>query len=600
MTDRLQAPVVGGGGSSSPGAQTSLMALTDRLPGSLDWGVLFRTRTFAQLVSGVQLAAMFDLSTVGDVGDSQAVALTSAGKCLLRDGNTAPVWLPEAPPAACGPRLSDRFGDRFALLPSAAEADCLAFGQLPGQAPVVLALTVDAGIATAEALFDCAPPQDHYELLVAVGVRYRGGAPRGDYWAARFSNRLSDHLRAAALAGFARTAHCNAFFLNHGRIDSELERGLVTAAAARVEHGLAIGAATAASLVIAARHGELAMTCVPPPPQASFPFGDLVPLGLLAYGLSELAPRAPAAAAAMTLARRHLARHRSDGLWAFHRGHLPTATDSALILLGHDDASGVEALERFADGTGTYLPQLSNRAGDGSHMRDDPATRHWCQGDFATTCLIRALRRRAGLAERTPTRLLEAWFERRAGLFFANPFLVDWAFALAAAGAVDAAELRARLAAELSASANADGSFGRFDQALSTALAIVALAALGRADRAVRVAQLRLLELLEPQGRGPITTPFYSSLLLPAEAAVGAIRAMGFVHAGGEWHSLSLYEDTHRMVLGAVAVRALHVACDDRDRADPPAGPPHPRYLAASAADYVERFALPPYLGAAS
>jgi hypothetical protein len=585
-------------GSASPGPDLPLFELAARLPGPLEWGVLFRTGALARLIAAEQLDRMFGFPAAANASASLCVALTSAGKCLVFDADGPWVWPFGAPPLDAG--ALDRFVDRLSLLAPPANADCLAFGQLAGLPPVVMALVIADGVATAEALFDERPPEDNYDLLAAVGVRPRGGEPRGRHWLARFDNGLADHLETGALAGFGRTANCNRFFLNHGRIDETVAAGLLQAAADRVANGLSIATATAVGLVLAARKNELAMTCVPPAPQPSYPFGDLVPLGMLAYALRRMAKRDPAAEAAAILTRRYLERHRAGDLWPFHRGRLPTATDSALILLGRDDEGAIEALEPFADGAGGYLPQLSSAEGDGSHMREDAALRHWCQPDLGTTCLARALRRAAGLEERTPLAWLETRFERRAALFFANPYLVDWAFALAIAGDAPAIGLRDRLAAEIVASANGDGSFGGFDRPLSTALAILALAALGWHGRMIRIAQLRLLEALEPQGRGPPTTPFYSTQRLPLAAAAAAIRGRGLLAVDGEWHALSLYEDTHRMVLGALALLALQVPCDAREGPPAPTAAAHPRYLAISAARYVEAFALPPYLGSRS
>lgn len=573
----------------------SLLSLAGRLPDSLEWGVLFRTHALAQFISNKQLVPMLGLPAGVDVAGSVAVALTSAGKCLDFGDHQPLRWVGDAP-AASGGSIALRHARQLSLLSSAQQADCIGFGQLPGMAPVVLSVAVIADAALAEALFGSAPPQDHYDLLAAVGVCHLGGESCGPWWRARFRNRLGDHLRAAALSAFARTAHCNLFFLHHGRIDARLEAGLLAAAEARVAHGRGVATATAIALVLAARRTEMAMTCVPCLGLASYPFGDLVPLGLLAHALAGASWQGDAAHAATTLARRHLEHHQVQGLWPFHRGRLPTATDSALVLLGHADAAGVEALERFGDGTGGYLPQLVNAGGDALHMRDDAKLRHWCQADLGTTCLVRALRHRAGLPERTSLAWLEERFDRRAALFFANPYLTDWAFALAIAADPAAERLRDRLALEILASVNADFSFGQFDRPLSTALAILALAALGRHGRLLRIAQLRLLEDLEQQGRGPVTTPFHSTRRLPAEAADAAIRGAGVLRAGDEWHALSLYEDTHRMVLGAFALLALEVPCEAGRPVAAPDPAPHPRYRAARAARYVEAFVLPPYL----
>jgi hypothetical protein len=582
-------------GSTLPLPDFLLSGLVNRLPDSLEWAVLFRTRTLAESISRNQFARMLGFPPDVDIAGSICVALTSAGKCLAFDAEGPWVWSLGGPPADTGAGAENDIAARLSLLAAAENADCIGFGQLPGLPPVVMALTVEAGVATAEALFEERPPEDHYELLDAIGVHSLGGEWRGGHWCARFSNRLGDHLRSGTLAGFARTAHCNLFFLHHGKINEPIEAGLLQAAAARVEHWLGTVIATAVSLVLAARKSELAMTCIPPAPQPSYVFGDLVPLGLLTNALRGFP--VPPIEAAVTLSERYLQTHRVGEFWPFHHGRLPTATDSSLILLGQNDARGVDALERFADGSGGYLPQLSSAEGDELHMREDASNQHWRKTDFGTTCLVRAERRSAGLEQRTSTAWLEAWFERRAALFFANPYLVDWTLALAIAGDDDAVEMRQRLATEILASANDDGSFGRYDKPLSTALAIVALATLGHRSRTIRVAQLRLLDGLESQGHGPATTPFYSTQRLPEATTTAVVRGRGILSAGGEWHALSLYEDTHRMVLGAFAVLALQAPCDARERNLSPKASPHPRYSATSAARYVEAFALPPYLG---
>ncbi len=528
------------------------------------------------------------------------MALTSAGKCLALDAEGPWIWVLGGPTTDAQdpelPSIADRFAARLAMLPAAECADCIGFGRHPGFPPIVMALIIKEGVAAAEALFEETPSEEHYELLAAVGVRYLGGEQSGSYWRACFTNTLGNHLLAGMLAGFGRTAHCNLFFLRHGQIDESLEAGLLHAAAARVQHGLNMTVGTAVNLILAARKAELAMTCVPPAPQPSYPFGDLVPLGILAYSLQSMEQLSPQIGAAVALAGRHLEEHRIEDLWPFHHGRLPTATDSALILLGQENAHRIDALERFADGSGGYVPQHSNATGDALHMREDESQRHWRQTDFGTTCLIRSLRRSAGLDQRTSTAWIESWFDHRAALFFANPYIVDWALALAIADDDNAREMRDQLTADILSSVNDDGSFGRFDLSLSTAAAITALSILGHRSRGVRTAQLHLLDTLETQGRGPVTTPFYSSKHLHESATASAIRGRGILSAGGQWHMLSLYEDTHRMILTAFSTLALQAPCDAHERAAGPKRSPHPRYLATTAARYIEAFALPPYL----
>jgi hypothetical protein len=583
--------------ASSAGQNTSLFTLVNQLPDAVEWAVIFRAQSLLQQIPASQCATMLGVPPGIEIKDCAAVALTSLGKGVAFDARGPWEWAFRDAQRDVGETVETRLARRLLLLADYSDADCIGFGQLPGSSPVVVAITIDsAGVATANALFDRQPSERGYDLLPAAGVHAQGGEWHHGFWCARFINRLSDHLQSAELAGFSRTLHCNLFFLNHGQIDDRLEAGLLAAASARIQHGLRTAAASAVELILTARRSELAMTCVPPAPQSPYPCGDLVPVALLAYALGSIPNSTPPVKAACVLARRFLASHRAGNFWPFHHGRLPTATDSALVLLSLRDTEAIGALEEFNDGAGAYLPQLSSEQGDATHMLREPATRHWDQPDFATTCLIRSLRGSVDLAAKTPVAWLVERFERRSGLFFANPYLVDWAFALAIAHDEEAAQLRQELTAEILASRNPDGSFGQFDQPLSTAAAIAALAVLRHRSRAICIAQLQLLGRLEAQGHGPATSPFYSSRSLATEALRGIQRGRGLLAVGAEWHALSLYEDTHRMVLQAFVISALQAPSDPHDPAPVPAAVPHARYLVGSASAYIEGFALPPYV----
>lgn len=572
--------------------KVSALAVLQHLPAALGWAVMFRSSTVLTLVDRRLAPQVFSLPADAAVADSAFIVLTSAGRGLAgRDGATA--WTNGTVPT--GGSLAERWADRLALMPEIAAADCVGIGALPGQPPVVLALRVEDGIAVAEAIFETAPDKKNYELLAAAGVRYRGGEPAGRYWRARFINDLPQHLLAAALSGFTRTGHCNLFFLQHGVIDAPLAAGLVAAARGRIEEARRRMLTLVLRHTLAARRSSPAMTCLPPAPDIAFAYGDVVPLGFLLAALERSGIEDEKVAAGATLLRRQLEALRAGTLWPFHRERLPTATDSALVLRGHRGAAEIDALERFGDGSGSYLPQLAAAKRDAEQMRRSAAVEHWCQGDLGTTCLVRALRAEAGLPQRTPIAVLSKSVAERGALFFANPYLMDWALALALQGDADGAVLRARLSREIMASADEDGSFGRYDQALSTALAILALAALGITGRTVLLAQLRLAQLLALPGLGPPPTPFYSTDRL-ADAA-GAVRGRGILRVGEGWYALSLYEDGYRMILAALAAEALSVRIDDAEPATvSPAESPHPRYRAPSAEAYVAGFALPPYV----
>ena len=273
----------------------------------------------------------------------------------------------------------------------------------------------------ANALFHRAPTTRHYELLRAVGVEYLGGHTSGKHFVASFRNYLPAHLHAGSLSGFSRTGLCNEFFFRHGEIDAELEAGLSQASGDRIVAARRRSVATLQQLGARACSEPLALICHPPPPGEPFAYGDLVPLGFLLRALKN-----DTSGGAAQL-RERIAKAQISGLWPFHTGRLRTCTDSALILQGYSSSESVSLLEEFADGHGRiYFPQLWSSERESGKMLDCPETRHWCQADFATTCLVRALRDETKLPSLTSFAYLEERFDSRGGLYFANPYIVDW------------------------------------------------------------------------------------------------------------------------------------------------------------------------------
>jgi hypothetical protein len=184
-------------------------------------------------------------------------------------------------------------------------------------------------------------------------------------------------------------------------------------------------------------------------------------------------------------------------------------------------------------------------------------------------------------------------FDRRSGLFFANPYLTDWAVS----SALDpedtrSSALRRRLRAEIGASVRVDHAFGEYDQALCTALAILALANLGEHGRIIRLAQLRLLDWIGDDDRLPAATPFHSSLDLGTDAH-GARSHV--VPVGDRVHAITYYRDAVGIITSALAALALAVPADD-SVSPSDGGPCHGRYACGDHESYVARFGLPPYL----
>jgi hypothetical protein len=489
------------------------------------------------------------------------------------------------------------------------EADCLGIGEKAPFPPVLLYLQIKSGYGEAKAVFYQEPSQAHYELLQAVGVKFLGGYQQGSYYVAQFHNRLPVHIHAGILAHFTRTGNCNLFFLQHGYIDSQLEAGLLKALESRVTWARNLCFKAAAQLSNEACHQAMAMTCYPPPPAELFPLGDLVPLGFLLKALNVAASDSSISAIRDSLTSL-LLNKRQGYLWSFDTDCITTSTDSMLVLQGFDAPEAVEALEIFADGYGGYYPQLWSQDQQPGKMVIDHGNRHWCQPDYATTCLVRALRSEVGLTTKTTTEYLAAGFETRSGLYFANPYMVDWALASALSQDQSAADLKHKLLTEILASMNDDYSFGIYDVAMSTAFAILSLALLGYRGRTMRLAQLRLLDFMEPQGTWPAATPFYSTLLIddkriPPNKLFRLLlsdRQKQIIQINNQYHGISYYVDTYRMIATAVAALALDEKCcptnRDTNLIHMTQMEKHPRYQCRNHSEYIAKFALPPYLSA--
>lgn len=535
-------------------------ATLDGLPAELGPVVIFRIAAFQPLAEDSLLRAMFGLPVGWTSGPDSHVVLSRQGPLLRHAASgqlrfaTEPDQVVPYHPHGLGRLLETQ----LSLLPGT-EPDCLGVGVIPGQPPVALHATVDGMVAHGTAVLSDAPAPEHTELLGAVGVSYLGGRFVGRSFIARFTNRLDQHLTAGALAGSSRTDHCNLFFLRHARTGPDLDDGLVRAAQDRIRHGHARVLAAAEMLAIQALATPLALTCIPPPPGRPEPYGDLVPLGFLAGALTGTPTG--------DRVRDHLAGCRRGGLWSYHSGGLPTATDTGYVAHALDDplvlAETARALPAFAGPNGGYLPQRHGDQPEPGVMVPDDSNRHWCREDYATTCLVTALRHAAGYPIDAELAWLTDRFEDRHGLFVANPLLVDWALARAlapgrslAAGAEGMRrDLAERLRTQLLAAQHPDGSFGTFDRPFSTALAVLALQTLGSAGRPVLRAQIRLLDWISPAGLAPVATPFFS-----------AVARQDDPNSPPDY-DLTWYRDERGLLTVAVAASALAVPAEPTEGA---------------------------------
>jgi len=588
--------------------------ILDLLPQSLEWMVLFNLEKVRPIAGDELARAMFYLPENLDLNPFSHVVLTSAGRLVATFSENSLVDpysgnICEKP--LQGKTLSHQFADRLSLF-AIDEADCIGLGEIAGFSPVLLHLVLHEHEGHATAIFDYdvdhPPDHRHYELLRAVGVRFVEGKFQDGYYLAQFRNRLPIHIHAGILSHFERTGNCNLFFLQHGKIDPPLEQGLLEAGSRRLTWGKNQAIAWLQKLTEEALQSSLSMTCVPPAPEPPFAYGDLVPLGFVLRSLRDTQTTA-----AYAQLSEHIISQQQEFLWAFHQQRLITATDSALVMQGltGDLSETFAALENFSDGQG-YYPQLWAESSQPNRMIKDPSCVHWCQTDFATTAMIRALQLSNGIEPKTPITYLTDRMAERSGLYFANPYLVDYYLALALQEDTPTSQLaRQQLLEEVLSSRNKDLSFGYFDIPVSTALAILTIAALGSRGRIMRASQLRLLDFLEAAGSFPASIPFYSSLRLDADEQSNLKFKMMQLNLfadprkrsqvqqiGEEYHSISLYVDNHQMISTALAVSALNTPCHAEvyDIDELPPVNAHPRYRCRDQISYIAKFALRPYV----
>ena len=569
------------------------------LPSRLEWMVLFDLAMIQSFVDTSVVRRMYGLPDGVMVDDFSHIILTSDGAllCPRSDGpliKTDSLTPADIPPDAT---MGDRFETILKMVPLD-EAHCLGLGRENNLEPVLLFVRVQGEEGRAQAFFQHEPLTEHYELLKAVGVEYLGGGRRDGWFVAEYVNHIPTHIQGGLISNFRRTHYCNLFSLRHGIIDDDLKERLLEAVDDRLTHGLRQGFSALERMTGRIGVIDQSLTMRPPPPTKETPYGDIIPWGMVRRACTALTDR-------IDPARLHRVKSRLKdyflsrsihGLWPYHSGGLPSSTDSGLVLLGFPDRRSIVVLEKYLVANGGYLPQLSEDMAAVNTRRTDVSVSHWNQADYATTCLIVSLRARAGLeAHEASVNYLKNGFNARGGLFFANPFLTDWAAALALQP-YDVPE-RKKLISDILSGMNEDYSFGAFDVAFSTALAVMALSALGVNEDFLDRARLRLVDFMDPKGLFPEATPFYSSELENnPESFIEKEQHM----AVGEFKlRVTLYHDAWRIITTAAAVMAL-----TRNKGEEPttvdieklsAKSPHPRYACVDCLDYIRRFALPPY-----
>lgn len=565
--------------------------ILEKLPESCAWMVLFNLTKIRTLADEATIKKMYFLNEAVDLPKFSHVVLTSQGRYVAPiEGNTLThgeelIEYDFNGTETLGARYKHLL-DEFALN----NADSLAVAVDNEYGDVCLYIQIDNATASAQSVFTKAPSKLHYELLNAVGVTYLSGEVKNNRFVATYQNSLPLHIQSAIFADFSRTDNCNYFFFKHGNIDQFLSHGLSMAADSRLNKAILNARAELEKVALRSLNEKLAMSWLPPDGGPTMPFGDLVPMGFVNAALKDYAETK-----VQPLIEKRLIDKKLRGLWTFESDDLETSTDSSLVLHSMNDVEAAGLIQKFSDGKGGYFPQLwalNPQAGEMPYVREK---RHWCQSDFASTCLAYASRRRLGYEKDAATEAyLKAGYESRSGLYYANPFFIDWIYALALNHCENADALKLKLRSEVLAALQAGYYVNNFDRVLSTAYACLALKETGYTGRTIKAMQIYVMNNFERERNGK-NIPFYSSLINDQPLPAGRLA-----NVNGYQLSVSFHEDTYDMIYLSAVCMALNIQGLDSNDAGAMqnyiAATPNERYNCPNHLQYIQNFALVPYV----
>lgn len=563
------------------------------LPDSISWLVLFEIEGFKSVANEEVMVDMYFLNKDVTLSEFNYVILTNEGRYLSKANVQGFIHGETLEPYSYNgeDNLYSAYSELLVDY-KVNDAQSFAVAEDPEFGKVLLYIQLKDGLAYSEGLFKNPPTQEMYEFLQAVGVRYVGGQQHDESFRAQFVNQLSTHIMSGTINDYSRTDNCNVFFFRHGRIDAFLKDGLFTAAQKRIAITLNRVKDDLKQVAHSCMNEKLSMTWLPPQGNETFPFGDLVPKGFVNRALKNVGETQIQSKLEADIFNKKL-----RGLWTFETDDLETSTDSVLVLQSVKDENAARQLDQFFDGKNGLYPQLWATEPKPGEMVYDPRKRHWCQADIATTAYAIALQKKNGLEVATEmVDFVIDSFDQRSDLYFANPYMIDWIYAQTLTQLEGTQDLQAKLKYELLNSLNEDYSFGQFDKVLSSAFGVLALLELGYEGNVISALQLHIINHYYQEKNGK-NIPFYSSLINDEEKTEGrTVKVNDFVL------DLSLHEDSHDMIYVSIVAMALnHQILPENLKENTLEfieNEPHGRYASSTIQNYVEQYALKPYMRA--
>ena len=564
-----------------------------KLPSTIEWMVLFDVAVFREIAGDNTFKEMYFINEATDLDLYNYVILSSEGRFLSLEHKHTLIN---------GESLEEvNFEGMFSMneeyrsylqTVDPSKAHCLALAKVGPFGKVLLNINIQNNVDQARAVFENEPSENHYALLQAIGVQYKGGESVKGKFIAKYVNKLPIHIHSGILNHFSRTDNCNIFFFNHGNIDKSLFEGLYTAYLKRKEWMLKQVDDDLVALTKRSLTEKVSMDWLPPIGSAVFPFGDVVPLGFLKLAIDNSSHEELNKELAQRLEDKKL-----RGLWPFESNDLETSVDSALVLQGHYDKVAVNELKRFWNGIYGYLPQIASENPKKGEMQFVEEKKHWCQVDLPTTCLIYAIRKKLDLPTMVETEsYIVNSFNARSGLYFANPYMVDWYYANALAQMKGQDDLKKQFIEDLLSGLNEDYSVGKYDKVLSSAFASITLDLLGYHGTAIAGLQLYIVNNYSLEKGKSI--PYYSSLLLEENQVFTGRK----VSVNNKDLQVSLHRDTNDSIYTAIVFLALSLTAQDSFSENDDSLTSYktselkPIYSNESLLDYIEKHALIGYV----
>lgn len=567
--------------------------IVEKLPNNLEWMVMFRIRSIQRFADNQTIINMYFLNQDTPIDQYDFVILTSKGRFLYKHKNktfTHGETLLKHQFDRNG--LYEVYSEKFDLFDDIDRADSLATGVYPEYGQVVLHIHFDKNVAIAKSVFNHPPIEKYYDYLQAVGIKYISGKYIDDQFLATYENKLSKHISSGILADFSRTDNCNLFFFLHGNINSVLAEGLLQAGKKRMEFEKNKLSQELKKLAIKSMNTQLKMEVLQPFGEPSFEMGDVVPKGFMYGAISQYFQDDSISKEY----RESLEMDKLRGLWSFEKDDLETSIDSAIVIMNTYDESATSLLKKFEDQkTKAYLPQTDAILPKEGDMQYVPEKDHWCQPDISISALILNLQKSHGLnVEDKLIQFVNQNFKKRSGLYFANPYFVDWLYAKGLSVSDATGDIKTQLKEEILCSVNNDFSLGTFDRVFSTACGILALQELGCDSNLIFALQLYVLNnYANPTESNPI--PFYSSLITNTNQKGRTCIV------NNKKLSIYLYKDLHKMMYLPIVAMSLNIPTEvtidiKKGLNNYVAMERSPRYACLSVEEYISEHSLTNYL----